>query len=131
MYIIVMIMVIAAGVTLGIRQLLAPPRTTPDFTSSRPEIAEDGFITHTESVVIDMPLDRYVAWVVMQPLEAGLTGSDGVPSVMSTKSSAIRCGALPTMHASPPIMPSASLCRKKLTAKRISHGRTPSTSVRL
>ncbi|AJY73451.1 hypothetical protein [Paenibacillus beijingensis] len=86
MYIILAaVAVFALAATFTIRQLLSPPRTPPDFTGPRPEIAENGYITHSEEIIIDMPLDQYLAWVETQPLEAGLTGQDDIPSVARTE----------------------------------------------
>lgn len=72
-------------VTLSIRQILAPPSTAPDFSGPKPEIADDGYITNSEKVIIDLPLDQYLEWVETQLLEDALTGRNNVPSVVRTE----------------------------------------------
>jgi NAD(P)-dependent dehydrogenase (short-subunit alcohol dehydrogenase family) len=79
----------SAGVKLTsafrLRQLLAPPQTPPTFTSGRPMVANDGFVTHTEEILIDVPLDQYNAWSTNRPLESVLPAVEGIPRVLRTE----------------------------------------------
>ena len=79
---------IAAAATvlaIGIGRFLAPPETPPAYSDAKPEAGTDGFVMHRESILIDVPLERYVEWSARVPLESILPGSDDIPRVIGTE----------------------------------------------
>lgn len=86
--IIVIASVLAAAVvaTVGIMRFLAPPSEPPAYTDPAPALAEDGYITHTETVHIDLPREEFHAWVSQPDLELGdlMQGNDDLPQVVGT-----------------------------------------------
>jgi len=70
--------------TIAARLLSAPPGTPPDYSGPRPIAAADGYVTHSEQIVVDLPLRQYYEWANAQPLEAGLQEQAGIPSVVRT-----------------------------------------------
>jgi hypothetical protein len=79
------IAVLGLGVTVIARRLLAPPRTPPAYDEARPDPAEDGYVGHTESILIDAPLDQFRHWVNHTELEDLLVKSENTPSVARTE----------------------------------------------
>jgi hypothetical protein len=81
-----------AGVTVlgvvlmvGVRRFLAPPQKPPAYTGPRPAQAEDGYISHTESILIDAPIDEFREWVNHSELEDLGLESDNTPNVVRTE----------------------------------------------
>jgi len=72
------------GIALAV-WVLRPPSTPPDYTGPRPEIATEGLIGHTEEIAVDVPLDRYAAWVASAPLEAQRRATGRLPAVVRTE----------------------------------------------
>jgi len=79
------IAVLGVVVTFGVRRFLAPPQTPPAYTGSQPEPAEDGYISHTESIRIDAPIDAFRQWVNHTELSDLLVESGNLPSVVRTE----------------------------------------------
>ena len=77
--------VLGVVATVGVRRFLAPPQTPPAYTGPRPEPAEDGYISHTESIRIDAPIDEFREWVNHSELEDLGLESDNTPSVVRTE----------------------------------------------
>jgi hypothetical protein len=75
----------ALGTTIGVRRFLAPPETPPSYAGSRPEPAEGGYVSHTESILIDAPVDEFVGWVRGMGLEDLGLESDRTPNVVRTE----------------------------------------------
>jgi Polyketide cyclase / dehydrase and lipid transport len=76
--------VLAVVATLGVRQLLAPPETPPAYTGARPEVAEGGYVSHTESILIDGSVQEVRAWLNSAGLEDLGLESENTPSVVRT-----------------------------------------------
>jgi hypothetical protein len=77
--------VLSVALMVGVRQLLAPPQNPPAYTGPRPAQAEDGYISHTESILIDAPIDEFREWVNRSELEDLGLESDDTPSVVRTE----------------------------------------------
>jgi hypothetical protein len=77
--------VLGVVLTVGARQLLAPPQNPPAYTGPRPEPAEGGYISHTESILIDAPVDEFREWANHAELEDLGLESDNTPSVVRTE----------------------------------------------
>jgi hypothetical protein len=52
-----------AGAWARIRRMLRPPPVPPEFAGPRPEPAPSGYVSHTESVRIYVPVEHYLRWV--------------------------------------------------------------------
>lgn len=76
--------VLAVVTTFAVRQSLAPPQTPPAYTGARPELAEDGYVSHTESILIDGSVQEVRAWLNGAELEDLGLESDNTPSVVRT-----------------------------------------------
>jgi hypothetical protein len=83
---VVIIGIVLVGI-LGVRSLLAPPAAPPAFTDARPAVSDDpnSYVTQTEEIIIDLPIDQYNAWSNSVELEAILPGGSGIPSVVRTE----------------------------------------------
>jgi len=81
----VIILIVVAAVFFGVMRLLAPPSSPPEYTGVRPNIATDGYITHVEEIVINLPIDQYKTWSDSAPLEDLLPGASGIPRVVRTE----------------------------------------------
>lgn len=79
------IVVLGVVVTVGVRRFLAPPQTPPAYAGPRPEPAEGGYLSHTESIRIDAPLDAFRQWVNHTELNDLLVQSGNLPSVARTE----------------------------------------------
>src|SRR5918997_821259 len=79
------IAVLGGALTVGVRQFLAPPQNSPAYTGPRPEPAEDGYISHTESILIDAPPDEFREWANHAELEDLGLESENTPSVVRTE----------------------------------------------
>lgn len=73
------------GVTVIVRRLLAAPPTPPAFDGARPDPAEGGYIGHTESILIDAPLDQFRDWANRAELEDLGLESQNLPRVVRTE----------------------------------------------
>lgn len=82
---IILIVAAIGALALGVARFLAPPDVPPEYRGQRPEPIADGHITHRESILIDVPVGRYMEWVTGTSLEDVLQGSDDVPSVVRTE----------------------------------------------
>ncbi|MGK8522395.1 SRPBCC family protein [Nocardia asteroides] len=51
------------GATLGPQEFRQPPSTPPAYTEPRPALATGGYVSHTESIVIDVARSDYLRWV--------------------------------------------------------------------
>jgi hypothetical protein len=67
------------------RRLLAPPRTPPAFDGPRPQPAESGYISHTESILIGAPPVEFRDWAHRTELEDLGLESERLPSVVRTE----------------------------------------------
>lgn len=79
------IAVLGVAGTVGVRRFLAPPQTPPAYTGPRPEPAEGGYLSHTESIRIDAPLDAFRRWVNHTELNDLLVQSGNLPRVARTE----------------------------------------------
>jgi hypothetical protein len=77
--------VLGVVLTVGVRRFLAPPQNPPAYNGPRPEPADDGYISHTESILIDAPIDEFREWVNHSELEDLGLESDNTPSVVRTE----------------------------------------------
>lgn len=79
-------LLLLGGGVAGIARAVAPPEVPPAYSDERPEPAHSGYISHSESVFIGVPPDRFAAWVD----EPGRNLSDivaaprGMPAVATT-----------------------------------------------
>jgi Polyketide cyclase / dehydrase and lipid transport len=71
--------------TVAVRRFLAPPQTPPAYTGPRPEPAEDGYLSHTESIRVDAPTDTFRRWVNHTDLSELLVESRNLPRVARTE----------------------------------------------
>lgn len=71
--------------TVAVRRFLAPPHTPPAYTGPRPEPAEDGYLSHTETIRIDAPTDTFRRWVNHTDLSELLVKSGNLPRVARTE----------------------------------------------
>lgn len=80
------IAVIALVAAVSIRQFLAPPSTAPDYDEPRPALADDGYVTNTESIMIDLPRDEVHGWVSNpeRELEDFVDSDDDFPEIVGT-----------------------------------------------
>lgn len=46
----------------GPAEFSAPPQTPPAYTEPRPQLADDGYITHRESILIEAPREHVYRW---------------------------------------------------------------------
>ena len=79
------IAVLGVVATVRVSRFLAPPQIPPAYTGPRPEPATDGYLSHTESIRIDAPIDAFRRWVHHVELEDLLVGSANMPSVVRTE----------------------------------------------
>lgn len=77
------IVVIAMFITA--RRFLAPPQTVPDYSGERPSVEEEGYISHTDSILVNTPYDLFYEWVETVNLEDIAEGTDDFPSVVDTE----------------------------------------------
>ena len=84
-YILVILAMLVLAIVFGVSRLLAPPSNPPEYTDERPEIATDGYVAHTEEIVIDVPLKSHLEWSALTPLKDALKGKDDLPSVVRTE----------------------------------------------
>jgi hypothetical protein len=75
-----------AGAWARIRRMLRPPPVPPEFAGPRPEPAPSGYVSHTESVRIYVPVEHYLRWVNSDEVDLSdlVQGSEGLPSVVGT-----------------------------------------------
>lgn len=87
LYVLAAVIGVIIVVALGINRLLAPPATPPAYTGERPAVSDDqnSYISHIEEIVIDLPVEQYHEWSSNTPLEAVLTETSGIPSVLRTE----------------------------------------------
>jgi hypothetical protein len=79
------IAVLGVAGTVAVRRFLAPPQTPPAYTGPRPKPSEDGYLSHTESIRINAPLDAFRQWVNHTELNDLLVESGNLPSVARTE----------------------------------------------
>lgn len=86
LFVIAGVLVAAVVAAVGVMRYLAPPEEPPDYTDPAPALAEDGYISHTETVFIDLPSEDFLAWVNQPDLELGdlMQGNDELPQVVGT-----------------------------------------------
>jgi polyketide cyclase/dehydrase/lipid transport protein len=84
-YAIVGLVLLGVRVATGLRRYLLPPTTTPAFTDPRPEPAKEGYIEHTESILIDAPVDQFRDWANRASLEDLGLRSENTPNVVRTE----------------------------------------------
>jgi hypothetical protein len=77
--------VLGGVVAVGMRRFLAPPQPPPAYTGARPEPAQDRYISHTESTLIDAPVDEFRDWASRTELEDLGLESEKTPSVVRTE----------------------------------------------
>ena len=77
--------VLGLSATVRGSRFLAPPPTPPAYTGPRPEPAEAGYLSHTESIRIDAPLDAFRQWLHHAELADLLIGPDNMPRVVRTE----------------------------------------------
>lgn len=63
---------------------LTPPKTPPEYAGPCPEPAERGYVSRTDSVLVDVPRQRFVAWSNTMELGDLLQGDNGLPGVVRT-----------------------------------------------
>ena len=87
-YVIGGIAAIALVAAVSIRQFLAPPSTAPDYDEPRPALAlaDDGYVTNTESIMIDLPREDVHSWVSNPELELEdfVDSGDDFPEIVGT-----------------------------------------------
>jgi hypothetical protein len=76
---------LGVGVTAVVRRLLAAPRTPPAFDEARPDPAEAGYVSHTESILIDAPVDQFRDWANRRELEDLGLEARNLPRVVRTE----------------------------------------------
>jgi hypothetical protein len=76
--------VLGVSATVRVSRFLAPPRTPPTYAGPRPEPAEAGYLSHTESIQIGAPLDAFRQWMHHAELAELLVGPDNMPRVLRT-----------------------------------------------
>jgi hypothetical protein len=76
----------SAGVLgIGIGRLLAPPEAPPAYSGPKPATGTDRLVSHRESTLIDVPLERYLSWSRGTSLESILPASGSIPRVIGTE----------------------------------------------
>ena len=63
---------------------VSTPTEPPDYSAAPPTIQAGFYIENVETIVIDLPLDQFLAWQDMTPLSKVLTPTEGVPAVART-----------------------------------------------
>jgi polyketide cyclase/dehydrase/lipid transport protein len=61
------------------------PTEPPAFTGEKPTVASDGYVSHTEEIVVDVPIEVYRELSDKVELQDALEGTDGIPSVAGTE----------------------------------------------
>ncbi|MBF6337167.1 SRPBCC family protein [Nocardia abscessus] len=59
------------GAVLGPQELRQPPSAPPAYTEPHPTLAANGYVSHTESIVIDVARSDYLRWVNDPELHLG------------------------------------------------------------
>jgi hypothetical protein len=75
----------AGAIAIAIARAFGAPASPPSYDGPRPSVREDGLVAHRESILIDLPLERYLAWSGSVPLESILPSSGIIPRVIGTE----------------------------------------------
>lgn len=83
----VLVGALGAGAWAGARRILRPPSVPPEFEDPRPDPAQSGYVSHTESALIEVPVEYYRRWVNSDEVDLSdlIQGSEGLPSVVGTR----------------------------------------------
>ncbi|MEV0298999.1 SRPBCC family protein [Nocardia sp. NPDC050710] len=74
-------------VALGTAHVQAAPVAPPAYVEPHPALAADGYVTHRESLVVDVPRNQYLAWVNRPEVELSdlIKGDGSSPRVVATE----------------------------------------------
>ncbi|WP_158542991.1 SRPBCC family protein [Phytoactinopolyspora halophila] len=79
------VLIVIGGVV--VTRVAAPPSSPPEFAGPHPDLAAEGYVSHTETIFIGVPRDEFYAWVndPQRDLSDLVEGTDDLPAIKDTE----------------------------------------------